>query len=107
MPNHEENASTNKNRKNLLSKTGREFKNLRFIIDTMFLADALSTSKEYCIKAYSLDPFYCLSIPAYTYESCLYENKQLVEYITNQELFVLVKSGLRGGKSGVQGMRHF
>ena len=49
----------------------------------------------------------CASLPGYTYDCCFHERKHEVEFVRNQELYVLNESGLRGGVSGVHGPRHF
>ena len=55
--------------------------------DRVLLEDAISKFQKDPVKTYGLDLLYFVSLSGYTYGCVLYESKQEVEYIHDEDIF--------------------
>ena len=100
IANQEKIDKTNQNIYKLNKKNVKDLTMLSCKPDTTLLEDVPLKYKNGCIQPYDLDHFFCVLLTWNTYECCLFENKQCVEYVRNEQLYVSFETGLRGRASG-------
>ena len=62
--------------------------------------------KEDVTLAYSINPLYSYTLPAYTWKAGLKITKIKVDFIKDKELLLLLEKIIRGGISSVMGPRY-
>ena len=65
--------------------------------DTLLLADVFENFRNMCIKVYDLDPAHFLSLPVLAWQACLKKIKVELELLTDYDMLLMVKKGIRGG----------
>ena len=64
--------------------------------DTL-LANVFENFRNICIKVYELDPAHFLSAPGLAWKACLKKTDVELELITDPDMLLMVKKGIRGG----------
>ena len=70
--------------------------------DVCILADALENFRT----LFQLDPSHFVSSPGLTYDLCLYKTGINLDLLTDQSMYEMIESGIRGGISSVMGKRY-
>ena len=65
--------------------------------DTLLLADVFNNFRDMCLKEYELDPAHFLSLPGLAWQACLKKTKIELELLTDYDVLLMVKEGIRGG----------
>ena len=65
--------------------------------DTALLADVFENFRDKCLGIDKLDPAYFLSAPGLSWQSGLKMTKQKLELLTDENMLLLFKKGIRGG----------
>ena len=65
--------------------------------DTLLLADVFENFIGKCIEIYELDPAHLLSAPGLAWQACLKNTKVKLELLTDIDMLLMVKKGIRGG----------
>ncbi len=66
-------------------------------IDVLLLTDSFLSFREECLKAYTIDPLYCYSLPGFTFEAFLKLSGTKLDLLTNPDMYLFFESGIRGG----------
>ena len=74
-----------------------EYHDLYVQPDTALLADVFENFRDKCIDKYELDPAHFLSAPGLAWKSCLKETNLELELITDNDMLLMFKKGIRGG----------
>ena len=74
-----------------------EYHDLCVQSDTLLLADVFENFRNMCIKVYELDPTHFLSLPGLAWLACLKKTNVKLELLTNYDMLLMVKEGIRGG----------
>ena len=83
--------------KDLRLKILGDHHDLYFPSDTLLLVDVFENFRNKCIKIYQLDPTYFLSVPGLAWQACLKNTEVELELLTNNDMLLMVKKGIRGG----------
>ena len=65
--------------------------------DTFLLADVFKKFRDKCIEIYGLDPCHFYSAPGLAWQACLKKTDVKLELLTDYNLLLMVKKGIRGG----------
>ena len=65
--------------------------------DTLLLADVFESFRNKCIEIYDLDPSYFYSTPGLAWQACLKKTKVKLQLLTDNDMLLMVKKGIRGG----------
>ena len=65
--------------------------------DTVLLADVFENFRDKCLNTYKLDPVYYLSVPGFSWQSCLKMTKIKLELLIDNDILLLFEKGIRGG----------
>ena len=79
-----------------LNKLG-DYHDLYVQSDTLLLADVFEKFKDMCLKEYELEPAHFLSLPGLAWQACLKKTNIELELLTDYDLLLMVKKGIRGG----------
>ena len=74
-----------------------EYHNLYVKIDTLLLADIFENLRNMCLNIYELDPVYFVSAPGLAWQACLKKTRVKLELITDYDMILMIKKGIRGG----------
>ena len=80
-------------------RTLQDYHNLYLIQDVLLLNDVLETFRSICLKTYGLDPLHYHTAPGLTWDAGLKYTDVTLQLITDEEQFLFVESGIRGGIS--------
>ena len=80
-------------------KTLQEYHDLYLYQDVFLLDDVLTAFREMCMKQYGLDPLHYYTAPGLTWDAGLKFTGVTLDLITDEDKFLFVESGLRGGVS--------
>ncbi|XP_031359107.1 uncharacterized protein LOC116182706 [Photinus pyralis] len=69
--------------------------------DILLLADVFEQFRSSCISTYDLDPAHYFTLPGFTWDAMLKYTRQELELLTDQDMFLFVERGIRGGLSQV------
>ncbi|XP_072403272.1 uncharacterized protein [Diabrotica undecimpunctata] len=69
--------------------------------DILLLADVFEQFRSSCLATYNLDPAHYYTLPGFTWDGMLKHTKQELELLTDQDMFLFVERGIRGGLSQV------
>ena len=83
--------------KSLNNKNLGNYHDLYVQRDTLFLADVFENFRNMCIEIYELDPTHFLSAPELAWQACLKKTEVELELITNVDMLLMIKKGIRGG----------
>ena len=73
------------------------YHDLYFKCDTLLLADVFEKFRDRCIKIYEPDPALFLTAPGLAWQACLKETRVELELLTDIDMLLTVKNGIRGG----------
>ena len=65
--------------------------------DTLLLADVFENFINKCIEVYELDPAHLFSAIWLAWQACLKKTGVKLELLTNNDMFMMVEKGIRGG----------
>ncbi|CAH1109449.1 unnamed protein product [Psylliodes chrysocephalus] len=69
--------------------------------DILLLADVFEQFRSSSHKSYGLDPAHYYTLPGYTWDAMLRQTGQKLELLTDQDMFLFIEKGIRGGLSQV------
>ena len=69
--------------------------------DVLLLADVFENIREMGMRYYGLDPAQYLTLPSYSWDSCLKYTQARLELIRDPEIYNFIESGIRGGVSTI------
>lgn len=81
----------------LKCKTLADFTLYYVKLDTLQLCDVFQSTREIFHTTYGLDPAWCLTLPAYSLQTMLYQTRINIELLTDINMQYLVLEGIRGG----------
>ena len=82
-------------------KTLRDYHDIYLKTDVLLLADIFQNFREMAYEKYGLDPLWYYSTPGFAWDALFLMTGQEVELITDQDMYMMVEKGLRGGISMV------
>ena len=82
-------------------KTMRDYHDIYLKTDVLLLADIFQNFRETGLKKYGLDPLWYYSTPGFAWDALFYMTEQKLELITDQDMYMMIEQGLRGGISMV------
>ena len=65
--------------------------------DTLLLPDVFENFRDKCDEIYKLDPVHFVSAPGLAWQACLKKAKVKLELITDYNMLLIIKKGIRGG----------
>ena len=65
--------------------------------DTLLLPDVFENFRDKCDEIYELDPIHFVSAPGLAWQACLKKAKVKLELITDYNMLLIIKKGIRGG----------
>ena len=74
--------------------------------DVILLADAFEKFVKVSTEEYEINPFYCVSLPGYTYQCALKYTNIKLKTLQDKDLILLIENNIRGGISSVMGDRY-
>ena len=78
-------------------KNLREYHDLYFHSNTLFLADVFESFRNMCFKIYELDPAKFVSAPALAWQAALKKTKVKLDLLTDIDMLLMVEKSIRGG----------
>ena len=81
--------------------TMRDYHNIYLKTDIFLLADIFQSFRETALSKYGLDPLWYYSTPGLAWDALFLKTRQKLELITDQDMYMMVEEGLRGGISMV------
>jgi hypothetical protein len=69
--------------------------------DVLLLADIFQNFREAALERYKLDPLWYYSTPGLAWDALFLKTEQKLELITDQDMYMMIEQGLRGGISMV------
>ena len=82
-------------------KTMRDYHDIYLKTDVLLLADIFQSFRENALDKYGLDPLWYYSTPGLAWDALFLTTGQKLELITNQDMYMMIEQGLRGGISMV------
>ncbi|GET60429.1 uncharacterized protein LOC110250844 [Rhizophagus irregularis DAOM 181602=DAOM 197198] len=82
-------------------KTMQDYHNIYLKTDVLLLADIFQNFREMALKKYGLDPLWYYSTPGFAWDALFFMTGQRLDLITDQDMYMMVEQGLRGGISMV------
>ncbi|XP_067210017.1 uncharacterized protein [Linepithema humile] len=76
-----------------------QYSDLYLKTDVLLLADIFQNFRNTCIKSYGLDPAQYYTLPGYTWDAMLKHTRVKFELLTDIDMVLFVKRGIRGGLS--------
>ena len=64
---------------------------------TLLLPDVFENFRDKCDEIYELDPVHFVSAPGLAWQACLKKAKVKLELITDYNMLLIIKKGIRGG----------
>ena len=80
-------------------ETLQDYHNLYLLQDIFLLDDILTAFRAVCLKTYGLDPMHYHTAPGLTWDAGLKYTGVTLELITDEEKFLFIEAGIRGGIS--------
>ena len=65
--------------------------------DTLLLPDVFENFRKKCLEIYNIDPSYFYSAPELAWQACLKETKVKLEFLTDNDMSLMVEKSIRGG----------
>ncbi|XP_074026944.1 uncharacterized protein isoform X2 [Leptinotarsa decemlineata] len=78
-----------------------EYVDIYMKTDVLLLADVFERFRTCILESHGLDPAHYYTLPGYTWDCMLKHTKQQLELLTDQDMFLFVERGIRGGLSQV------
>ena len=85
--------------KHFQMETLQDYHNLYLLQDIFLLDDILTAFRAVCLKTYGLDPLHYHTAPGLTWDAGLKYTGVTLDLITDEEIFMFVEAGIRGGIS--------
>ncbi|GET51959.1 hypothetical protein RIR_jg3733.t4 [Rhizophagus irregularis DAOM 181602=DAOM 197198] len=82
-------------------KTMQDYHDIYLKTDVLLLADIFQNFREMALKKYGLDPLWYYSTPGFAWDALFFITGQRLDLITDQDMYMMVEQGLRGGISMV------
>ncbi|GET61924.1 hypothetical protein RIR_jg11882.t1 [Rhizophagus irregularis DAOM 181602=DAOM 197198] len=82
-------------------KTMQDYHDIYLKTDVLLLADIFQNFREMALKKYGLDPLWYYSTPGFAWDALFFMTGQRLDLITDQDMYIMVEQGLRGGISMV------
>ncbi|GET60563.1 uncharacterized protein LOC110249295 [Rhizophagus irregularis DAOM 181602=DAOM 197198] len=82
-------------------KTMQNYHDIYLKTDVLLLADIFQNFREMALKKYGLDPLWYYSTPGFAWDALFLMTGQRLDLITDQDMYMMVEQGLRGGISMV------
>ena len=79
----------------------KDYHNIYLKTDVFLLADIFQGFRETALSKYGLDPLWYYSTPGLAWDALFLKTRQTLELITDQDMYMMVEEGLRGGTSMV------
>ena len=79
--------------------TFRDYHDLYNQADVLLLTDVFDNFRDVCIKNYELDSAWHYTAPGLAWNAALKKTKVKLELLTNQDMLLMIKKGIRGGVS--------
>ena len=76
-----------------------DYHNLYVQGDTLLFADVFENFRNKCIEIYELDPAHFLSASGLAWQACLKETGVKLELLTDIDMLLMVKKGIRWNRS--------
>ena len=80
-------------------ETLQDYHNLYLLQDILLLDDVLTAFRTVCLNTYGLDPMHYYTAPGLTWDAGLKYTGVTLDLITDEEQFLFVEAGIRGGIS--------
>jgi hypothetical protein len=80
-------------------KTFKDYHDIYLKTDVLLLADVFENFRTTAMAYYSLDPAHYLTLPSFSFDSCLKYTNVSLELITDPEIHLFIESSIRGGIS--------
>ncbi|XP_065660200.1 uncharacterized protein LOC136084050 [Hydra vulgaris] len=77
-------------------KTFRYYHNIYNVSDVFLLADVFKNFRDVCMKNYKLDPAWYYTSPGLAWDVALKETKIELELISDYDMILMIKQGIRG-----------
>src|SRR5205823_12800765 len=78
-----------------------DYYNIYLKTDVLLLADIFQNFRENALDKYGLDPLWYYSTPGFAWDALFLTTGQKLELITDQDMYMMIEQGLRGGISMV------
>ncbi|GET55768.1 uncharacterized protein LOC110251886 [Rhizophagus irregularis DAOM 181602=DAOM 197198] len=82
-------------------KTMQDYHDIYLKTDVLLLADIFQNFRKMALKKYGLDPLWYYSTPGFAWDALFLMTGQRLDLITDQDMYMMVEQGLRGGISMV------
>ena len=79
----------------------QDYHNLYLLQDVFLLDDVLTAFRKVCLQTYNLDPLHYYTAPGLTFDSGLKYTGETIELITEEDKFLYIEAGIRGGISQI------
>ena len=79
----------------------RDYHDIHLKTDVLLLADIFQSFRENALDKYGLDPFWYYSTSGLAWDALFLTTGQKLELITDQDMYMMIEQGLRGGISMV------
>ncbi|KYM93940.1 hypothetical protein ALC62_15447, partial [Cyphomyrmex costatus] len=80
-----------------------EYSDLYLKTDVLLLADVIENFRDSCVASYGLDPAHYYTLPGFTWDAMLKHTRVKFELLTDIDMVMFVKRGIRGGLSQCSG----
>ena len=80
-------------------QTFRDYHNIYNVSDVLILADVFENFRNFCNENYGLDPAHYYISPGLAWDAALKMTKIILELISNYDMILMIKKGIRGGIS--------
>ena len=80
-------------------QTFRDYHNIYNVSDVLILADVFENFRNVCNENYGLDPVHYYTSPGLAWDAALKITKIILEMISDYDMLLMVKKGIRGGIS--------
>ena len=87
-------------------KTGKELTELYLKTDVVLLADMFEKFIKVSLNDFKINPLYCVSLPAYTWECGLKYTRITLQTLPDEDMILLLENSIREGISSVMGDRY-
>ena len=87
-------------------KDGGELTKLYCKSDVILLAEVFEKFVNVSTEEYKINPFYCVSVPGYTYQCALKYTDIKLQTLQDEDLILLIEKNIRGGIGSVMGDRY-
>lgn len=87
--------------KTLNLRTFGDYYNIYLTLDVLLLADVWRAYQHLGLTEFGLDPSHFITLPSFSWNCFLKDNKIPIENMSNDDMHLMIKAGIRGGLSFV------